>query len=833
MQPSLHALRTLGKIKIWVLTNYIKTSFRNLFRNRLYAALNIGGLSIAFASVILIGIYAGFESSFESFHSKNKAIYRPTYKYRASNGFEVHWARIPVDYINQLPNEFPEVERLIRFQNHERKYIKVGQEKFNADDAFTTDKDVFDVFDFRLIYGDPKTALDHPHAAVISASEALKLFGSTAVLGKEFSVTGDWNEEERRYTITGVMEDLPANTHLPVRVLFSYSNQDERSGWAYVYILLNKEAEIQQLAEKMPDFIKKYRESDDGGKVEFEFQPLKAIHLDSNLAREIIPNSKRSYLTTFLFIGLFILMASLFNFINLFSTQVTERSGEMGIRKILGAGSMEVSGIIFFESVMYHMLALAIGALLAFFAFPFVRTLTVIHFVQHVPTFVIQAVALAVMMGVLGGVAAALITGKLEPAKVLKGPGQISVGGRKGILRGRKVLIAMQFALSLLLIGSAFVARQQFRYMNEKNLGISPEQVMVITGIPNKVTQKYNSFKSGISSISQVLTVAGCMEVPSREIRDSGPVLIRGINEDEETAPVIDVQIIDEEFLDLLGIEVLAGRNISIKARHMNYPEFSESLSPTDYFKQAERDYLINETAMKDLGWDNPKEAIGQYINWQINPYELAMGPVVGIIPDYHQESLKNRIDPLVMFYEPLWIRTILVKLDTEHLDQTIGEIKSVWDRMFPAYPMNYSFLDDMYNSLYKVDRAKLNLLFLLAGLAVFNGFLGLFAIVAYTLNLRIKEMTIRKLIGARDWDLLILVARDYVMYLIGASLMAVPLSYYWVNRWLESFSYRISISGLYYLLAFLLILVMVIMTVGYHIYRLHRLNLSELLKAE
>jgi putative ABC transport system permease protein len=600
-----------------------------------------------------------------------------------------------------------------------------------------------------------------------------------------------------------------------------------------VYLLLHNDVDIGELKQKTAEFIMKYADKDNASQVQFVLQPLKNIHLDSNLAREIIPNSKRSYLRIFMFIGLFILLAALFNFINLYLTQVSERYGEIGIRKVLGAGNKEVMGIVLFESIMYNLMALTGGILLAYFAFPFVRSLTVIHFIYSFWPFALSVILMALLTGIAGGLTAAYLAWRIDPVKVLKDRGQIFGGGKRNIFKGRKVLTILQFTLSLLLIGSAFVASEQFSYMNKKNLGISPEQVMVINNIPNKVTQKYNALRTEISSLGGVNQVAGCMEVPSREIRDSGPVLVRGINEDKDKAPVIDVQVIDENFLDLLKIGIVSGKNIRVMTEQTDYPEFGESLDPKDYFRQVQRDYVINETAMRALGWNEPEEAIGQFINWQINPYELAMGPIVGVISDYHQESLKNRIDPLVLFYEPIWIRTLLIKVNTEHIDQTISEIKSVWDRMFPSYPMNYSFLDEMYTQLYQVDRAKLNLLYVLAGLAVFNGFLGLFAIVAYTINLRMKEMTIRKVVGAGPGELLALVGKEYIFYLLGSGLVAIPISYYWVYAWLQNFSYRIPISALTYVFALFLLLAIVLLTVGYHIFRLQKVNPTDILKIE
>ena len=328
-----------------MLINYLKITLRSFQKNYLYATLNVIGLAVGFAAFILITVYVHYETSFENFHSKAERIYRATYRYQSAGAYGVHWARVPVDYINQLPNEMPEVEALVRFQNYERQYVRVDQEKFSPKHAYTTDPEVFEVFDFPLIAGDATTALARPYSVVLTESTAHRYFGNKAALGKNLFVTTDFSAEETPYTVTGIMADVPTHTHLPVDMFFSFQHPEKRSGWAYVYALLRAEAPLSGLQAKMPDFVDKYTDDESALQVSFEFQPLADIHLQSDLAREITPNGNQWYVTIFYLVGGFILLIALINYVNLSSALALGRLREVGVRRVLGAQRSATHGV--------------------------------------------------------------------------------------------------------------------------------------------------------------------------------------------------------------------------------------------------------------------------------------------------------------------------------------------------------------------------------------------------------------------------------------------------------------------------------------------------------
>lgn len=786
--------------------NYLTVIRRNFTRNTLYAAINTFGLALGYAAFILIAIFLHYETSFEYFHKKANRIYRPTYHYDSGNGFNAHWARIPVDYINELPNEIPEVEKLVRFQNQEQKYVRVGEDKFRPEHIYVADNEVFDVFNFSLISGNSQSALKEPHSIVISETLAKKYFGRVDVIDEDVFVLGDWSPKEARHKITGVMQDLPSNTHLPVEMLISFQNEEERKGWAYVYLLLREGTQIERVKAKMPEFIRKHRDENNKNEVKFDFQPLHDIHLHSDLAREIIPNGNVVYIKIFSAIGIFILLIAVINFINLNSAMFIGRYKEIGVRKILGAGKAQMSIYLIIESIAYNLFALMLGSLIAFLAFPYFSSLTEIALVSNLLLSAPALIILACLCGLMAGIYPVLSLHSINPINTLKNNNSFNFTKKGNRISLKRILVSMQFGISVLLIGSAFIAMDQFNFLNKKNLGIDREQILAIANVPDRIRDDFETFKDRLTGIPGVAGVAGCMEVPSREIRDAGPVLVKGVNDDPEKAPIMDIQIIDHNYIDLLGAKLIAGNNIPQSRTYEAIPEFTETYTFQEYLLSTRRAYLINETAMKQLGWQDPEEAIGQQISWSIGSFKLAYGPISGIVKDYHQESLKNTIDPTIFVFEPIWLRTFLIKIDTDHVQETIVGISSTWDELFPLFPIEYHFLDDMYDTLYKNDRVKLQLLYLLSGLAIIIACIGLFGLIAFSLKIRMREIAIRQVLGADLRALIRMISIEYLLLLVISALFAIPISYYFVEEWLQTFAYKVDISSLWYVTTFLII---------------------------
>jgi len=817
-----------------MLTNYFKVIRRNFSRQRAYALLNIAGLAIGFAAVILIGIYVHYETNFEDFHAKSDRIYRLTVHYTSPSGYDTHFARVDTDWINGIPAEIPEVEKLIRFQNHEPKFIRIGEEKFRQENAFVADKDVFEVFDFPLAKGDPTTALAAPMSIVISEAVAQKYFGSEDPIGREIFITGYWNTDETTYKVTGVMEDLPPNTHLPVDMLISFRNEAERSWWAYTYLLFQEGASVASIQEKLEAMAKKINGDQALQGTEFVFQPLSSIHLHSNLAREIKPNGSIAYVRIFELVAVLILALAIINFMNLTSAMSIARSKEIGVRKILGAGGGQIVFYSLTESFLFSFVAAGLGSILAFLALPSFTELTGTHNLMAPSQLISWLLVVAFVTAIFGGFYPAFVLSSFKPVNILKTGKSVSLAGKGGGFNIKRVLIGLQFGISILLIASALIARTQFVFLNEKNLGMDKEQVVALPGVPDTVKDKFKLFKDKLEGQPGVKGVSACLEVPSREIRDGGIVTAEGIQENADDAPSMDIQVIDHDFVDVMGMELLAGEPLPKSLAYEPLPVLTGANNDVeDYLISKRRAYLLNETAMHKIGWQTPQEALGKNIDWNQGSYKLAKGPVVGIVKDFHQETLKNKVDPMIMVFEPLWLRTFLIKLDTDDISTTMGTVEATWDELFPKYPFEYQFLDDLYENLYKTERQQLQLLYLLSGLAIIIAFIGLFGLIAYSLKTRVKEMAIRKVMGASFTSLVRLISKEYVAVMLAGAVLAIPLSYFYVSQWLENFAYRVDISIFSYVTTLSGICLLLVSTIALQTTKAARANPAATLREE
>ena len=816
-----------------MLIHHLKVAIRNYLKNQTYAILNTLGLGLAFAAFLLCLIYVHYERSFENFHTKRARIYRITYQFSNGSGYDVHWSRVPVDYINQLPNDFAGVKELIRFQNHEQKYIRVGENKFSPKWAFQADSSLFKVFDFELLKGDPHTALAIPHSVVLSETLARTYFPDQDPIGKEIIVTGHFQTSEQAYIVRGVMKDVPSNTHLPIELLFSYQNEAERTWWAYTYILLEEGTDIATIEAGMEDFISKYGGEENSGKVSLYFQPLPDIHLHSDLVRELKPGGNEMYVNIFLFVGIFILLIAMINYVNLSSAISLGRLKETGMRMILGAEKGQLIWYTLVESVFYNLVALMLGLGIAWTVFPWFQQMVKIELVLNLWALGAIMVLISLICGLLGGIYPAIILTGSSALQITRHSRAFVLSDKRRPLNLQKSLVLLQFTVFILLMGSAFMVQRQVSYIQNLNLGLEKEQVLAMGGIPNPVTDKYPEFRDLVVSIPGVVDISACMEVPSREIRDVGPLLVEGENSDPSQAPMLDVQIISPGFIDMMKIEILAGEDATTGFSFGPVPEFSEDYPPARYLGDLPRKYMINETGMKLMGWQTPAEAIGKRVSWSIGGFTLAMGPITGVVKDFHQETLKNKVDPTILVAEQIWFRTILIKLETAGIQETIGHIQEKWDQLFPSYPMNYRFLDDLYNELYQSERIQLNLLMIFSGLAMLIAVLGLFSLIAFSLRTRVKEMAVRRILGAGTISLISLIGKEYLWVMIVSSVIAIPFSMYWVSQWLEKFAYKTEISPFVYLLTLLIVMVLLSVTIGIQMLRLNRINPANTLRDE
>ena len=485
------------------------------------------------------------------------------------------------------------------------------------------------------------------------------------------------------------------------------------------------------------------------------------------------------------------------------------------------------------ESILHNLFAAGLSLLITWAVFPYFQQISGSELTLPAGLLIAGVGTLAIICGLLASLYPAWNLRNSPSVQLLRQKKSMSLPASTGRVSFKRVLLTIQFCASMILLGSAVVAYTQFDYLHRKDLGLDKEQVLVLPQVPDPVKDQFPTFKAQVSSIPGVNQVAACMEVPSREIRDTGPVQVIGVHPDSESAPMMDVQVVSPDFLELMDIQLLEGENPFDQVRYMPPPQFDTTYSPEQYLGEQARAYLLNETAMKQLGWQTPQEAIGQQIKWSIGSFELAPGPVKGIVRDYHQESLKNPIEPLIFLFEQIWLGNFLIKVETQNLPETISQIQTVWNQLYPAYPMEYQFMDELYNKLYQNDRKLLQLLMIFSGLALFIAFLGLLGLVTYSLHTRMKELAIRKVLGAQPLSLVQLMSKEYLWVLVIGALLAIPISYVGVQQWLENFAYRVSVNGLTYLFTLLFMAFLLVITISLQTLRGISLNPADTLRDE
>ncbi|GAB5553781.1 MAG: ABC transporter permease [Saprospiraceae bacterium] len=810
LRPYFFGRKTISQALIQpdMIKNYLKTISRSFLKHKWYASLNLIGLTLAFVSIILIGIYLHHETNYENFHQKSDRIYRMTYFNKQGNSFKNHWARVPGDWINDLPEEVPEVTQLVRLQNKNRKYLEVGEEIFKPDYAFTTDQAIFEVFDFELLQGDRSNALVEPNSVILTQKLALKYFSTENVIGQTIDIRNDENSAAITYTITGILKDLPSNTHLPIDVLLSFSSPEQRSGWAYVYTLFGEGANPEAVFEKINTFVASKMNDNEVTQSGLEFQALPEIHLQSQLAREIKVNGNALYVKIFTWSALFILLIAFINFINLNSAISVGRAKEFGVRKIMGARKSHHLTYAFVEAISYSILALILAIGISLIVFPKLQQLTEMDRTVPLYAFGFLLLLLAIGGGLLAGIYPAFVINKIDLQRALKSSKIIHTSN--GSINVKRLLVSVQFGAAILLIGSATAAYNQIRFIQQENLSLAQDQVLAIPSVPLSVTADYRNFREQVKNLSGVQQVAACMQVPSEEIRDSGPVTVSGVNSNPADAPLMDMQVIDADFIDLMDIKILAGQVPEQAFTAKATPEFGPGFDMITYLNEQERSYLINETAMRQLGWNQASEALGQEISWSIGPFSLANGKISGVIEDYHQETMKNKIDPLVLTLESIWLQTFLVKIKADQIPGTVQQISGIWQNTFPDYPMNYPFMDELFGQLYAAEHRQVRLLSIFSLLSILIAAIGLFSLIAFNLRTRLKELAIRQILGANLFVLARMIGREYFWPLLLSALIAIPLSYWAVQIWLANFAYQAPFSPLLYLGTLLIMLLVV-----------------------
>ncbi len=782
--------------------SYFKIAFRNMKKYKAYSLINISGLAVGIVCCILIFSYVFYDLSFDKYHKNADNIYRIGLEAEIS-GQHVKSVTSNVPTGPTLVENYPEVVDVVRFWVVEKLPVKHKDLQFTEDKIFYAEESVFDIFSFNMLQGDPESALSRPYSVVITKEISEKYFGDEDPLGKTLTVNVKDN-----YTVTGVVERPPSNSHFTFEILLSFETLFARDGerikrWVpfntYTYILLQDGYNPKDLEAKLPGFIEANMGQivkAIGGKVYFYLQPLTSIHLHSNFEAELSGNSDIAYIYLFSVVAILILTLACINFMNLSTARSSNRAREIGLRKVLGAERSKLIKQFIGESVVFSLLALSAALVIVKAILPYFNSISgseinLDYF--SVPWMLPAFIACAILIGILAGYYPALFLSSFQPVKVLT----------NNILRGKEnrsfrgFLVIFQFVISISLIIGSGIIKDQLTFMKNKKLGFTKDQILVIPSNTRTTTGSVETIKNELLAYKNIKNVSASSKMFG-EIPDLDVYVPEGHTRDN-TVMMRSVTV-DENFISMFDMEIISGRKFS--AEH-----------ETD----ANNAILINETALKLLDWENP---IGKTIqDYSTNEFtETDTKTVIGVVKDFHFNSLHKKIEPFIIHYRPNDLYSFAVKVDTEDLEGIINYLEQKWKAFDPDRPMNFYFLDESFDNQYKADEKLTSIFTYFTYLAIFIACLGLTGLASYMIEVRRKEVGIRKTLGSSVSAIFILMNREMMIMLIVSNLISWPLSYFLLNKWIQNFPYRVEIGFSTFILSAGIVFIIAFITVGYQI---------------
>jgi putative ABC transport system permease protein len=794
-----------------MLKNYLVIAIRNLLRHKVYAFINTSGLAIGMACCILIFIYVTDEFSYDRDHEKTDQIYRLVGDLNRRDHMYESAATAP-PMAPALREYFPQILHAARIApatlRRNEALVSYQHQRFYEKRLGYADASIFEIFTLPLLQGDPKTALTEAYTIVISETMAAKYFGDDDPFGKTLTI-----ENDAEYKITGVMKDMPHKSHFRFDFLASFVSLKREYGamydcWgcrmAYTYLLLPKGVPPNEIEKQIPVFLKKHVEPK-AETMQLRLQPLADIHLRSSLANEIEPAGNLAYLYILAAIGIFILLMACINYMNLMTAHSAQRAKEIGVRKAVGANRLRVAAQFLGEAITLACLALPLALVLVELFLPQFNELAGktlrLNYSGNSPAWLGLA-GLALLVGFISGSYPAWFLSRFQPALVLKGRREVSAGGN--VLRG--ALVVMQFAFSIALIITATIVIDQRDYLRNKKLGFDKEQTIVIPIRDGEVYKKYESLKAAFLQNPAIVRVSASSQVPPEKLYD---LEVWPSEERQSGRRRMKIVVVEYDFFETLGMEIAAGRT------------FSKSFG-TD----AEAGLVLNESAVKAFGWD---AALGKKLGAAWNDKQ---GTIIGVVKDFHFESLHQKIEP-VMFFMESFHNYLLVRIHPTHNVETLSFLKEEWQKVAPHRPFEYSFLDAEFDRLYKSEEKLGSLFGYFSMLAIFIACLGLFGLAAFAAERRTKEIGIRKVLGASTASVVALLTKEFVKLVLMANIVAWPIAYFAMNRWLQEFAYRIDIGVLTFVLAGSVTLVIALLTVSFQSLRAALANPVEALRYE
>ncbi len=808
-----------------MLKNYLLSLYRSIVRNRFYSILNIAGLSIGIAAAIFILMYVQDELSFDKYNENRDRIYRIESDFTIGNKHD-KFAIVPVPMGPALKIEFPEVEEFVRLFGTGNTLFRAGEKEYYEDYFYFSDSTVFDIFTYPFITGDPQKALTEPNTIVLTEKIARKYFGNENPMGKIITSGGD-----RKYKVTGVMEDLPGNSHLKFDALISgmsiavqqgindFNSLEPERFWnigVYTYILLRENSRMEGIHDKFTSFYDKYMKPI-GDQINANYNlmstPLTETHFRQGLGAEL-PTGNKSYVFIFSAVAFFILMLAAINYMNMATARSAKRAKEVGVRKVLGAHKKLLIRQFLSESLALTFIALLIAILIVTILIPEFNNLSgkeLTFNITNSPFIILEIIIITIITGLISGSYPAFYLSSFLPVKVLKG--SITKTGRKsGSLR--RVLVVLQFFIAIFMIIGTIVVTSQIRFLKNKNLGFNKENLVVMEIQDSTFRSKIETFKKELLNNPDIEAVTNSTGVPGQI---EWIQVMRIEQEDKMNDHAIIMAQTDYDFVETMNMKIVKGR------------DFDKNMG-TDALEAV----IINETAVKEFGWgENP---LGKKIHYD---FELdgtggRMLKVIGIVKDFHFRSLHNKIEPVMLIISERPRFLLTCRINPNKQKETLAFIESKWNEYNAKRPFDYEFLNESLDDMYKAEEKIASIIQIATLLTIFIALLGLLGLSSYIAEQRTKEIGIRKIVGASVGSVLQLLYKEFAILILIAFIIAVPVAWWRLGIWLDdSFIYHESLKWTSFLLAGLIAVVIGMGTISFYIIKVASGNPVDAIKYE
>jgi len=787
-----------------MLKNLIKTAVRHILKHFGYSVLNILGLTLGISSALFLIIYVADEISYDHYHEKADRIYRVSTTIKEPDD-KFTWIVAQIPFGPQVVHDYPEVQSFVRFIPMPRALYKFEDKEFNEENFFYVDSTLFDIFSYKVIKGEVKSALLAPKKIILTEKIANRYFGKSDPIGKTLTTGND------TYEVTGVIQDVPSNSHFRFDAVASRNNLPKQLGsWGnfgvYTYLLFPANFDVKAFETKMQGMYETYMKPIFGPMnitLSYILEPITRIHLYSTNANEPEPTGSITYVYIFGIVAIFLVLIAAMNYMNLATARSTKRAREVGLRKVVGSRRSPLVLQFLSESMAFTFISLIISIILIILLLPIFNHLAGKSFnlqVIYSPVVIISLLAVMIIVGIFGGSYPAFFLSRFSPVTVLKG--EITPGSAGSLFR--KILVVIQFTVSVIMIICTLIVFTQLNYLKTMDQGFDQKNVISLQ-LNGPMSRKYPVLKQGLLENPNVKFVTST----NSSVGEGSGKLIFNVETDQGMAQKgVNFTLVDHDFIETMGIKMVSGR-----AFQQNMP--SDTLSAV----------VVNETFVNRMGWKDP---IGKKV--EAGDANTLRARVIGVMKDYHQTGMYNDIESLLMAYRPL-NDIIYIKLSGNETQPTLSFIETKWKEIFPGQPFVYTYLSERFNRQFDADEKRGLIFTMFTILAILIACLGLFGLASYMVEQRTKEIGIRKVFGANENTILRLISRDFLILVSIGIVIAVPVAYYFMSRWLENYVYRTKIGVPLLLSAALLTILITFITISYKAYQAAIMNPANALK--